>query len=155
MVTVTSREARPAEALGGLPDAPAAVAHGVHLPGHEEDRGVGVHFGEVFGVPDEVQAREHLPEEAQRCVAAAEGIRQVAVHVLRVQAQPVAAGAVGGEELVVGAEGQTLGQLADLVVPAETAGLPGGHETAARGHGGALLARAHDDGGLARCRDSG
>ena len=137
-------DARLPEALEGPFHALAAVAHWVHLAGDEQHRDVQIHPFQVFGLCDEGQSAQHFPEQANGGISAAEGVGHVAVHVVLIERQPVEPGAVGGEALVVGAEGQLIHQGAGLVL-AHAVGLFGGHRLAPGDDGGGHLAGAHDD----------
>ena len=97
------------EAVVGLSHTPAHVAHRVLVAGDEKDRQILVHLVDV-GLPGEIaQPLQHVPEEPQGGVPAAQGVGDVGVHVGLAGRDPVHPGAGGGEVLVVGAEGQVVG----------------------------------------------
>ena len=126
-------DARLFEAVVGLPDPLAHVAHRVLVAGDEKYRQVCVHLVHVGLSGDVGEPIQHVPEEAQGGVPAAEGVGDVGVHVFLAGGHPVEPGAGGGEGLVVGPEGQIVGpgaeglfaQAADLPVRDE---LPSGDE---------------------------
>ena len=131
---------RPAHAV-------AAVTHRILFAGDEQHRDAGIHLPQVAELLVEADARQHLPEQTHRGVGAAQGIGHVGVHVVLVGGQPVAAGAVGGKQLVVGAEGQIRHQIAGAVLAHHGAhGLGDGHAAGDDRLG--LPAGTHDDGGL-------
>ena len=140
------RQARLAEGGGGAADALTHIAHRVPVAGDQQHRQAAVHAGQILGVLVEGDAVEHLAEQPHRGIGAAEGVGNVAIHVLRVRRQPVIAGAVGSKGLVVAAEGQIVHQLAG-----RGGSLCGAdhlrHGTASGQLGLRLPAGTHDNGG--------
>ena len=86
---------------------------------------------------------EHLAEQAHGGVRAAQGIGDVVVHVALVGGQPVHLGAIGGEHLVVRAEGQLRHHVAGGVLALQGDDRVG-HRQSAGDHGVGLPARTHD-----------
>ena len=139
---------RPFEGVVGPPDTGSHIAHRVVLPGDQQDGGVFVHPVDVPGGLIEPQAPQHLAEQAHRGVRAAQGVRHIPVHVVRVGGQPVVGGpGLVAEGLVIGPEGHIRHHLADGVRPLEPGQNSRQQQTAPDGHL-RLPAGAHDDGGV-------
>ena len=105
------------EAVIGLLHALAHVPHRVLVAGDEKHRHLLVHFVHV-GLPGDIgQALQHVPEQAQCHVAAAEGVGDIGVHILRAEGHPVVFGPGGGEVPVIRAEGDVVHPDAEGVFP--------------------------------------
>ena len=139
------------EAGAGLLHALAHAAYRVPVSGDEEYRQVLVHFVDVGLLGDTRQAVQHIPEQPQGGVSAAERVGDIGVHIGLVGGHPVEAGAGGGERLVVRTEGQVVShgavglfaQAPDLAVRYQ---LPAGNDR--RG----LMARAAKDAAAEKAR---
>ena len=109
------------EEPGRLFDAPALVSHRIVCPRKEGHRRGGVHVGELGRVANAPEAAQHVVEHPHCGDKAAQGVGHIGVHRLRVGADPVGAGAVGPELAVIGPQGESGDQPADVPGPLEPA----------------------------------
>ena len=100
------------EVRGGLFYSLAHGADGVGLPGDEKHRQLGIHLFQIAALLNETYAADQLAREADRRVAAAEGVCRIAVDDLRVGADPVVGRAHRLEFIIVCAEHQRGQELA-------------------------------------------
>ena len=103
----------------------SVFAHRVFCAGKQQHWGAFVHPGQVFPVPDEPQAPQHIPVQTHRRQKLAAPVLAVGVHHFAVAAHPVIVGAVGAKGPVVGAEQQVFhrgGAVSRALDPAKQAG---------------------------------